>query len=59
LFTNIKNVSDTTHNLIVVQKVIQIVLKNNFLLMWATGYVRFHLNSTYVFMIVNISLYAE
>jgi len=27
--------------------------------MWATGYVRFHLNSTYVFMIVNISLYAE
>ena len=26
---------------------------------WATAYVEFHLNSTYVLMIVNISLYAE
>jgi len=26
---------------------------------WATAYVEFHLNSTYVLMIVDISLYAE
>jgi len=26
---------------------------------WATAYVKFHLNSTYVLMIVDISLYAE
>jgi len=26
---------------------------------WATAYVEFHLNSTYVLMIVNISQYAE
>jgi len=26
---------------------------------WATVYVEFHLNSTYVLMIVDISLYAE
>jgi len=26
---------------------------------WTTSYVEFHLNSTYVLMIVDISLYAE
>jgi len=26
---------------------------------WATVYVKFHLNSTYMLMIVDISLYAE
>jgi len=26
---------------------------------WATAYVEFHLNSTYVLVIVDISLYAE
>jgi len=26
---------------------------------WASAYVEFHLNSTYVLMIVDISLYAE
>jgi len=26
---------------------------------WGTAYVKFHLNSTYVLMIVDISLYAE
>jgi len=26
---------------------------------WATGYVEFHLNATYVLLIVDISLYAE
>ena len=26
---------------------------------WATAYVEFHLNSTYVLMIVDISLYAK
>jgi len=26
---------------------------------WTTAYVEFHLNSTYVLMIVDISLYAE